>query len=141
MAFCQKCGTQIQDGISACPNCGAFVNIGINSSMGSQFYLKPHIPGRGLGISGMVLGIIGLFLGFCFLMISVDFVNNAPSDIRDEDFFGVLAIYSVLSILGVSLGGAGRSKGYRNGVSTTGIITGIIGILVYLISIIVSTTA
>ena len=138
MTFCPNCGAQIPAGANACPSCGTFVNAQPQQPqynvMPPMVYVKPKIPGRGLGIAGMVLAIIGLVVGF-FLLVSAIEIADSYSRRFDDDMLGIYIVYSVTSILGVSLGGAGRSKGYRCGVSTSGVVMGIIGIVMYFISI------
>lgn len=161
MIFCPNCGTQLQDGTVACPNCGTFVNGQPQQPQQPQYnpynnvpmgYVKPKIPGRGAGIAGMVLAIIGLVYSFyCFLLA----VSVSEGLSQTETYYGgyygysevesaigagftiAIIFFSVLSILGVSLAGSGRSKGYRNGISMSGVIMGIIGLIIYLISIII----
>lgn len=156
MAFCQNCGIQLQDGVSACPNCGTFVNGAPNGGMNNAYngynvyngmgnfngmpvIINPKIPGRGLGISGMVLGIIGLVYSFLVFLAMVDVAQETL--LRVESAIPGIILYSSLSILGVSLAGAGRKKGYRNGISTAGVITGVIGLALWFISIIICAAA
>ena len=68
MAFCGNCGATQPDNIAFCANCGAPLQQPAqpHQPMDTQpqqvMYVKPKIPGRGFGISGMVLGIIGLLV-------------------------------------------------------------------------------
>ena len=49
---------------------------------------------------------------------------------------GIL-IFSVLSILALIFSGSARKRGYRNGVSTSGLVMGIIGVIFYFISVMI----
>ena len=64
-------------------------------------------PGKGLGIAGMVCGILSFF---CFPYI--------------------------LGVLGIIFGGVAKSKGYRGGMATAGIVCGVIGVVLWLIMLI-----
>ncbi len=134
--FCSKCGGQINPNTAFCPGCGTPIN---QQQAAVPVYVQPKIPGRGLGISGMVLGIIGLFYGSSMLMMSInlsDYSLNSFDGVRDGATTYIV-IFSILSILAVSLAGAGRNKGYKNGVSTSGIVMGVIGLVLYFISIVI----
>ena len=84
----------------------------------------------------MVLGIIGLFycLGAFTIAASVAegsiFSGNLASVV-----FAPFIVYSVFPILAVSLAGAGRHKGYKTGVSASGVIMGIIGLALLTIAL------
>ncbi|MBQ3088295.1 MAG: zinc ribbon domain-containing protein [Clostridia bacterium] len=157
MSFCQNCGAQVQDGAPFCPSCGtaqnaAPVNNGFNGGMPNNmpgnmpgYYVKPKIPGRGAGIAGMVLGIIGLVYSFSCLVNAINYADSFSSYFGggyiDDGFIVAIVIFSILSILGVSLAVSGRNKGYRNGVSTAGVVTSVIGLAIYLFSIIIVAAA
>ena len=107
-------------------------------------YVKPKIPGRGFGIASMVLGIIGL-------VYSISSLNTATkiANIVGNDYFGLydvafnigaiigILIFSVLSILALIFSSSARKRGYRNGVSTSGLVMGIIGVIFYFISVMI----
>lgn len=148
MSFCTKCGTQLNDGACFCSACGTPLN-GQNAQPQMQFqqsvyvYTKPKVPGRGLGIAGMVLGIIGLFYSVVMLMAVIAALKTM--NLYDYEAFSVniplifmILLYSSLSILGVSLAGCAKRKGYRTGISTAGVVTGIIGIVFYCFAILLS---
>ncbi len=110
-----------------------------------QYGYVPVHPGRGLSIAGMVLGIIGLVFAFIALIGTIDIVDrysNYSYYYYSFDFEDVLPhlFFSILSILGVSLAGAGRYKGCRGGISASGIITGTIGLVLHFICIILLAT-
>ena len=136
--YCFNCGTQIEDGTKVCPQCNQAQPIPQEVYPVHYVYVKPKIPGRGLGIAGMVLGILGLIscLSTLFLAINVavypqEFVFNI-TDLLSEatDCF-------IFPILALALAGAGRGKGYRTGISTSGIVMGTIGLVVSLISTVI----
>lgn len=108
-------------------------------------YVKPKIPGRGFGIASMVLGIIGLVYSISSLDTATEIANNFGND-----YFGMyydiafnigaiigILIFSVLSILALIFSGSARKRGYRNGVSTSGLVMGIIGVIFYFISVMI----
>ncbi len=64
-------------------------------------------PGKGLAIAGMVCGILSFF---CFPYI--------------------------LGVLGIIFGGVAKSKGYTGGMATAGIVTGVIGVALWLVMLI-----
>lgn len=117
------------------------------------YYVKPKIPGRGFGISSMVLGIVGAF--YCFVLMigmsALSDVMNISSEILGEEFYyssssldstiytsmftGVL-IYAIMPLLALIFGFNARKRGYQNGVSTSGLILGSLGLVFSLISII-----
>lgn len=156
MTFCPNCGAQIPDGANACPNCGTFVNAQQPqqaqpvqpqyNNMPNMGYVKPKIPGRGLGIAALVCGIIGLILGFVAFIdaiasasIAGDFgsIGSAAADMVEDEYITSTIIKAVLSILGLSFGASAKSKGYNNGVSKGGYITGIIGLALCVLGIII----
>lgn len=108
-------------------------------------YVKPKIPGRGFGIASMVLGIIGLVYSISSLDTATEIANNFGND-----YFGLyydiafnvgaiigILIFSVLSILALIFSCSARKRGYRNGVSTSGLVMGIIGVIFYFISVMI----
>jgi len=106
-------------------------------------YVKPKIPGRGFGISSLVLGIIGLVYGFIFMIDVIAMLDYYWFDFEYilEGMIVPLVIFSVLSILSVSFGAAGFNRGYRNGVCKSGLVLGIIGLCMYVLSVVLCLTA
>ena len=152
MAFCRKCGTKINDDASFCCGCGAPSDgqpVAQQTSVQIQpvayGYVKPKTPGRGLGIAGMVLGIIGLVYTFVMMVNVIEYVDSYAryfiGSSLDDSIFTAIVICSIFSILAVSLAGSGRHKGYKTGVSTSGIVMGVIGLAMSLISLIVIASA
>ena len=153
MAFCIKCGTQIAETDSFCPACGTPNTTKQAQPAQPQYYAqpqqvvytyaKPKIPGRGFGITSMVLGIIGLVYAISCCSSAITF-----SDLSNGNFFaslgdafiGAVLLYSVLSILAVCFSIAGRNRGYRCGVSKSGLIMGIIGLVLYALACLIFAT-
>lgn len=122
--FCQKCGTQIADGQSFCTNCGA--------PMGAQTPAQPAqpvqpaynyapaqvVPGKGLGVAGMVLGIIALVL-FCIWYISLP-----------------CAIIGVI-LSAVSLKKA-KEAGVKNGMATAGVVCSCIALALMVLYLVIA---
>lgn len=108
-------------------------------------YVKQKIPGRGFGIASMVLGIIGLVYSISSLDTATEIANNFGNDYFGMYYdiaFGIgaiigILIFSVLSILALIFSGSARKRGYRNGVSTSGLVMGIIGVVFYFISVMI----
>ncbi len=128
--FCSKCGVQNEDGLNFCANCGAPLNAAPAEPVAPAAPVMPQqpvyqqpayqpapvkasVPGKGLGIAGMVLGIVGLVL-ICFGWVSI-----------------------ISSIVGISLSGVGMSKakkaGVKNGMATAGLVCSCISLGLYFI--------
>ena len=101
-------------------------------------YVKTKTPGRGLGIAAMVLGIIGLVYALSGISALNDLMLYAPW-VEDEviSFLATLIVIGVMPLLAVIFGICGRKKGYKNGVSMSGLIMGIIGLGLIIIEILV----
>jgi predicted nucleic acid-binding Zn ribbon protein len=127
--FCSKCGVKLPDGSSFCNECGF------------KIYATPRKPGKGLGITSMVLGIFALIYSAMALMIVTTtqayngyhvqndfFEGNVLSMIIGLSVFAVLAcIFSIYAI----------KKGYKNGISISGLAMGVISVMITSASIIV----
>jgi len=119
MAFCSKCGAQMNDGSAFCPSCGAAAQ----AQQQQQQYQQPQYqqpqyqqpqyqqpgtqPANGMAAASLVCGILSIFL-----------------------------VPLVFGILGLALGGAAKSKGNRGGMATGGIVCGIIGIVGWIIMLV-----
>ena len=131
MKFCTNCGAQLQDEVAFCTNCGAqqvaaqqpvveaqpvvetqpvveaqpVYQQPVYQAPAQPVYQAPvapaSVPGKGLGIAGMILGIISLV------------------------FVCVFYICIPCSIIGLILGCVGNSKakavGMKNGMATAGV--------------------
>jgi len=131
--FCSSCGNPIPAGSAFCGKCGAPVNrAGGNGT--TIIYTREKVPGRGFGISGMILGIIGLVYAVAFLGMVNEF--SELFDIIDLDIpLVAYFVYAVMPALGVIFGYCAHKRGYRCGISTSGIVLGIIGLICILLAI------
>ena len=125
MAFCSVCGSYLNNGAAFCSHCGS--RQCVQQYVQPVVMVKPKVPGRGLGISSMVLAIIGLVYAAILCIAGGD----AFTGVRELSDLTGLFLLASLSLMGVIFGGAARSKGYTNGVSTSGLVMGIIGMLGY----------
>jgi len=139
--FCYKCGTQVNEGGSFCHCCGTPLaqQTQPQSQPVNYNYVKPKIPGRGLGIAGMVLGIIGLVYTFSMFITALDYFYSYFG--VNEGLITVIIFFSIFPILAVSLAGAGRHKGYRTSVSTSGVVMGVIGLVLSFLALIATLVA
>lgn len=103
---CTNCGTQLAEGTTFCPNCGAqqaapqaAPQAPVQPAYGYQPVPAQKVPGKGLAVAGLIMGILSFFI--------LPYVTGA---------------------LGIIFGGVAKSKGYRGGMATAGIVCGIIGI-------------
>ena len=55
MAYCGKCGTELNDGAKFCPNCGTSVNTSVPSTVGGRKLFSKRIV---ISIIALVLGIV-----------------------------------------------------------------------------------
>ncbi|MBR6502179.1 MAG: zinc ribbon domain-containing protein [Clostridia bacterium] len=152
MAFCRNCGTQYIDGSVVCPRCGAPTGVQ-QPPMPYMPYVKPKVPGKGFGITAMVLGIIGLFYGMYLLFATIvaaeayssysyygGYYSYGAAGVLSSALVVTVVIFSSLSIMAIAFGSAAKNRGYRNGVSTSGVVMGVIGLIAYLIAILVAAT-
>lgn len=151
MAFCSKCGAAQNEGTTFCANCGTRLDQPAQQPYNQPYqqfypqqvvYVKPKVPGKGFGITAMVLGIVGLVYAvlMCFSAIHLaNIANNLVIEYIARYVMGVL-IYSSLAILGIVFGIQAQKRGYINGVSKSGVITGIIAAIFYFIAAIIFIT-
>lgn len=154
--FCPACGSSVSERAVFCDMCGTrvapqpqpggyipnaqpvgYVPYGVQPVV----YVKPKVPGRGFGISSMVLGIIGLFYSLGLSAAAVtEIVEYQSRDYYDyyyyysysnpaEDVIPALIMIAVMPILATIFGFAAKKRGYRCGVSTSGLTMGIIGLV------------
>ena len=106
-------------------------------------YVKTKTPGRGFGISSMVLGIIGLVYTFSGIssLNQIELMYEEMVEMGQEyiqsTYLGTLIVISVMPLLALIFGCCARKKGYKNGVSMSGLIMGIIGLVLILIEVLV----
>lgn len=142
--FCPNCGTQNADNATFCAGCGTKLNADQQAPAQQPVYEAPvqpqqpvyqqpvyqapqqpvyqqpiTVPGKGLGVAGMVLGIISLVFCCCTLYISVP----------------CAVIGLILSAVGMS---KAKKAGMKNGCAVAGIVCSCIAlaltILVYVLA-------
>jgi len=130
MAFCRQCGKEMPNEATFCNNCGMPVGM-----VQPLVYVKPKVPGRGFGISSMVLGIIGFVYSFIYSMgISsmLEEFDKSSSSAEPESILPAIIMLSVLPILSVCFSPAAIKRGYKNGVSISGLILGVLALIGYI---------
>jgi len=129
--FCKKCGANVPDSTSFCPNCGEDLRVpqptqpqqpiqqpqqqyqAYQQPYQTANFAKPATPGKGFGITGMILGFGAInWVFWWFLCIP----------------FGIASI--IFSAVGLSK--AAQVKG-RNGMAVTGIVCSSIAIVCSLV--------
>jgi uncharacterized membrane protein len=102
MAFCSKCGSEVSDGISFCPKCGA----GIGSAAPPpppQYSVAPGTDGLQENVAGLLCYLAWWITGIIFLLIDKR-PNVRFHAAQSIVFFGGCSVLQiVLSILGHSL--------------------------------------
>lgn len=139
--FCTRCGTALDETDRFCRSCGNRVDGVMPPVYPPITYTKPKTPGRGFGISSMVLGIIGLVYGFGSWITAVEMLLNQSvydSLVTLEEEVGSLLVFSVLSILAICFYASARKRGYNNGVSKAGLVTGLVGLLLYIAGVVLA---
>lgn len=141
MSYCTNCGNALPTGANVCPTCGTPKTTG--HSVQYVQYVKPKVPGKGFGITSMVLGIVGmfysvyLFFAIMVLMNTLQYVGSRYyASMFSATFTVMLMIFSSLSIMALAFGCASRKRGYINGISSSGVIMGTIGLILFIIAII-----
>jgi hypothetical protein len=111
--FCPKCGSENVEGAVFCASCGVALNAApaaetpvvepvVQTPAQPVVAAQPEKPaGKGLAIASLILGIVGM----------------------------VCCCGGITSILAIVLGIIARSKGYKSGMATIGIILGAVGII------------
>lgn len=136
--FCSKCGTQNPDNAAVCQTCGAPMAAAPQQAAPQQpvyqqaapqqpvyqqpaYPQQPTVPGKGMGIAGMVLGIVSLAL-FCIWYLAIP-----------------------CAIVGAVLGGMSMSKakavGMKSGVGVAGVVCSCISLGVTIIYTIIIAAA
>ena len=147
MKFCPNCGTANADEAQFCTNCGASVAAQPAAPARPVYqqpatppvYMaaEPKIPGRGMGIAGMVLGIIGIVYAVIFFIDVLSWADNYFARYYLEEAIPTIIIFSALGILATVFGAVARRKGFVSGVSTSGLALGIVSLVFYLLSVII----
>lgn len=137
MAFCPKCGTQLREGAAFCDVCGTPLSAGngaCNTNTNYYIYQKPKVPGKGFGIAGMVLGIIGVVYS-CTLLETFSLAGGFMSAAKLSAVLGLCFYISIFAILAMVFGCTSRSRGYKNGISTSAIVLSSISFVAIALSI------
>ncbi len=148
MAFCTKCGTQLPENAAFCPGCGVSVNPQFQQAPQEpngqqpayQVYapVKKKVPGRGFGIASMVLGILGLMTALDMLesiTYSAEYLQMQYVSGFWISFVITMAMYFSMPIMGCAFGAAAFKRGYRGAMAKAGITTGVIGLAVMALSL------
>jgi len=112
-------------------------------------YIKPKIPGRGYGIASMVLGIIGIFYSFVTIIMAFTVeaairstagfgFNPAVSELATFSVIVTAVVYSVFAILSCVFSLVAMKRGYKNGVSSSGLVMSLVTFALLITAIIVS---
>ncbi|MBR3592047.1 MAG: DUF4190 domain-containing protein [Clostridia bacterium] len=119
--ICKNCGFDNNDQAQFCVSCGTPLEQPVEqpnyqqptyqqqpyNNVYNQYQQPAKVPGKGFAITAMVLGIISL-----------------------------CCVHVIVGILGIIFGGVAKSKGYRGGMATAGIVCGIIGVALWLIYVV-----
>ncbi len=140
--YCSKCGNLLTDEAAFCTNCGSKIQVPTPSNIMYQqvVCVKPKVPGRGFGISSLVLGIIGGFYSFV-LFIGFSSLLEMPLSYNMSTLSALLSgiiVYGVLPVLALIFSLVSKHKGYKNGISTAGLVLGILGTVFILLAIIIT---
>jgi hypothetical protein len=78
MAFCENCGTKIEDGVKFCPNCGKALNALPNEAAAPLIQEQPNVVDNNnidekkklntMALIGFIVGLISLLLNFVGIM-------------------------------------------------------------------------
>jgi len=130
MAFCRQCGTEMPNEATFCSNCGMPVG-----TIQPLVYVKTKVPGRGFGISSMVLGIIGFVYSFLYsITISsmLEEFENSPLSMNPKSILPAIIMLAVLPVLSLCFSPVAIKRGYKNGVSISGLIMGVLALIGYI---------
>lgn len=127
--FCRNCGEKLENNMNFCIKCGMSIN--------NENTTKNKIPGKGLGIAGMILGICAVFYNVCTLFIFVCLLVSGEYFLGFEKIaigFVFLFLPVALPSIGLPLSFASRNK-TKNGINLTGLILNTIAIFLCITSI------
>jgi uncharacterized membrane protein len=68
MAFCAKCGSSVNDGVSFCPNCGAAIGAAIPPQY-TPYVGQPVASGLQENVAGLLCYLLGWLTGIIFLLV------------------------------------------------------------------------
>ncbi len=124
--FCSRCGCPLNPGVQFCQQCGASV---VPNNV--VYMASPKIPGRGVGIASMVLGIVGLI--YAFLLLIIYSTEPIVPGMSAPAF-----MFLVVNLLSLIFACVAMNKQYKNGVSISGFIMGLIGSVFCLVCLIIA---
>ncbi len=87
----------------------------------------------------MILGILGVIYAFSSFSMIIMF-SGADYDFYNfimKSMLSAIIGYSIASVLAVVFGVCAVNRGYKNGISVSGLITGGLGVMAYLAEIII----
>ena len=140
MPFCNNCGTPVDDNSRFCTNCGQVLNNQpqynnpyqqppqYNPYQPYQRPIRPKTPGKGIGIAAMIVGIASLLYGALFLLVT------AAGGGGGDDMLPAVFMLMPTSILAICFANASLKQGFQNGISKSGLTTGIIALVCYVLS-------
>ncbi len=145
--FCPRCGHPLPDGSAFCNICGKPLN-SINAERVTPVAVQPTyaprsekkpIPGKGLGVAGMVLGIIGLILSIPLVILgavaasfSGKVVGIGAADVGP--FLLFVFFMGLPSFLSMIFSLCAYGKGCRLGSTKAGIVLGTMGFVLVVFS-------
>lgn len=166
MAFCPNCGSQLNGATPFCPNCSASLTASDprqaqqpqyqQPQYGQQpqyqqqpiyqqpqyvqtvYAVKPTIPGRGFGIASMILGIIGIVEAFSLFLRIIVFNSDMFRYMTSSAVMIDLVFEGILGFLAVVFAVCAFAGRYKRGQSVSGMILGILTLLLIVFSIIVA---
>ena len=110
VAFCSKCGNNVQDGVAFCPQCGAAVGAAAAPPPYQQQYqpypaAPPVASGLQENVAGLLCYVLGWLTGLIFLLIDKrPFVRfHAAQSIV---VFGALFLVRIVLIFAITLSGS-----------------------------------
>ena len=112
-------------------------------------YVKTKLRGRGFGVTSIILGIIGLLFVFPLMLSVEEFLRTVANLMNYENLgvqipdynavlqscVGAVVVYGVIPLLALIFGICSRVRGYKNGISMLGMVTGFIGIFLIVIEL------
>ena len=101
MAFCSRCGTNVQDGVAFCPQCGAAVGAAAPPPYQPYVAAPPATSGLQENVAGLLCYVLGWLTGIVFLLIDKrPFVRfHAAQSIV---IFGALFVIRLILIFAIS---------------------------------------
>ncbi len=135
--YCGQCGTPIAENSAFCASCGAPVPLARPLYEQPMYQQRRSVPGRGLGITSLVFGILSMLLvvGALFIAVviaEIAYYSGIPVDMQGlEDLTGFLGYLAAYGVLAVVFGVVSRCRGYKNGISTSGVVMGVVNIVFF----------